>query len=682
VSATSGGGDRVDAAGVRLVSPNLFDVLGVTPHAGRTFTAASALQEAVVSYRVWQRVLDARPEAIGTVLWIDSQPYTVVGVMPERFWVGAMSSPIWLALDPLALAPGDGLEVIARRPPDITPAMLDARLQAGLAEYTRQLPAADRELRLHVSGIEGTPAGHQIGRLLHYVLATAVLLTLLIACANVAVLMIAQWTAREHELAIRASIGASRGRIVRALVTESVLIAACGGTLGIGATLALAGWVARRSGDGGFFDLSIDPRIFAQAAALTLLAGVLAGIAPALYETRRLQANPLRTLGGSDRVRQRWRSALVVFEITVTVALLVVTVSMVDGYQRARSAQIGYATRPLLIAWVEDLSGAATSQILQTLQHLPGVSGAAASASSAPPFMGGPHTHVAADAAGATSVGAQRTVVSAGFFSAIGVPIRAGRAFSGADLPTARNAIVNETLARRLFPGDDPVGRLVWDGELSYEIVGVAADYASTPMQSPATVPRLFVLLPADSDEVRRMHFVIRAEDDPAALVQSVRRELHRMAPGRVAHVNTVDQILNVMGQEILARHSALASSRQHRHAPDELGHLRHPCVYHRAAVPRAGCPDGHRRDRCGPAPTDWLADQQARHCRHGPWRRVDVRPRSDRAGGRRWQQRLRSIAPAFIIPVLLVAAIAVIATWVPSRRARRIDPAALLRSN
>jgi hypothetical protein len=87
--------------------------------------------------------------------------------------VGDMSSPIWLALDPLALAPGDGLEVIARRPPDITPAMLDARLQAGLAEYTRQLPAADRQLRLHVSGIEGTPAGHQIGRLLHYVLATA-----------------------------------------------------------------------------------------------------------------------------------------------------------------------------------------------------------------------------------------------------------------------------------------------------------------------------------------------------------------------------------------------------------------------------------------------------------------------------------------------------------------------------
>ncbi len=176
-----------------------------------------------------------------------------------------------------------------------------------------------------VSGIEGTPLGHQLSIVLPYLLAVSVVLTLLIACANVAVLMIAQWTAREHEVAIRAAIGASRGRIVRALLTESVVIAVAGGLVGIAAALVLRGFVIRNGGDVAFYDLSLDPRVFITTALIAVLAGVAAGLAPALYETRRLHGNPLRSMGVADRVRQRWRHALVVFEITVTIALLVQT---------------------------------------------------------------------------------------------------------------------------------------------------------------------------------------------------------------------------------------------------------------------------------------------------------------------------------------------------------------------
>ncbi len=209
----------------------------------------------------------------------------------------------------------------------------------------RLRPAGERDVRLLVSGIEGTPIGRQVALFLPYLLGTSVLLTLLIACANVAILLIAQWTTREHEIAIRASIGASRGRIVRALLTESVLIALCASVLGVCVTLILRTWVLRSAGgaaDDMFFDLSLDGRLFLQAAGVAFITGVLAGIAPALYETRRLHGNPMRTIATSDRVRQRWRHSLVVLEITITVALLVETAAMIDGYLRARSAQMGY----------------------------------------------------------------------------------------------------------------------------------------------------------------------------------------------------------------------------------------------------------------------------------------------------------------------------------------------------
>ena len=210
-------------------------------------------------------------------------------------------------------------------------------------------------------------------------------MTLLIACANVAILMIAQWTAREHEIAIRASIGASRGRIVRSLLTESLLVSICGGILGVCTTFALRGVILRNSGSNGFFDLSIDARILVQTAIIALVTGIAAGVGPALYETRRLHTNPLRAIASSsDRVRQRWRNALVVFEIAVTIALLVVTATMIDGYWRTRHAEVGFDTGPLLTVRVDNRNGVQSRLIVEALTGIPGV--AAASASTLVPF--------------------------------------------------------------------------------------------------------------------------------------------------------------------------------------------------------------------------------------------------------------------------------------------------------
>ena len=329
-------GDRREGMRIRRVTPNVFAILGVDPMLGRTFVddgLVDGSRSAVVSYRVWRFLLNGRADVVGTRIWIGSESYTVAGVMPERFWFSSMNSAIWVPLDAAGAQAETAVEVVARRPLGETPSQLAQRLQRGLSAYVAGLPAADRQRSLKVSGIEGTPAGNSMPVALPWMLATAVLLTVLIACANVAILVIAQWTAREHEIAVRASLGASRIRIVRALVTESILLAAIGGVFGIGATLALRGLIVRNAGPAiAFFDLSINPIVLIEAIGITLVAGVAAGIGPALFETRRLHDNPMRAIASADGLRQRWRHALEVLEIAVTVTLLVVTGGMINTY--------------------------------------------------------------------------------------------------------------------------------------------------------------------------------------------------------------------------------------------------------------------------------------------------------------------------------------------------------------
>ena len=431
----------------------------------------------------------------------------------------------------------------------MTAAALEARLQGGLQEFAGQLPSGQRNLRMKISGVGGTPMGHQLSIVLPYLLGMSVLLTLLIAIANVAILMIAQWTAREHEIAIRASIGASRGRIVRALLTESVLIAACGGLLGIAATLALRGVVVSQGGESQFLNLSIDPRVFVQTAIVALLTGVLAGVAPALYETRRLHTNPLRAIAGSDRVRQRWRSALVVLEITVTIALLVQTASMVDGYLRTRRAELGYDTRPLLTAQVENPAGVPIADVTDVLKRLPGV--ASASGATSMPYAAGPRVRVSGDATGAGALLVGSGSIGADYFTALGVTMRAGRTFTANEV--GQLAIVNESLARGLFGNRDAIGNRVWMGDKPFDVVGVVADYSTNLFRIRDVEPKIFLPLPSRRPDLTRVTFLIRAEGDPAPLTQTVRQEVRDALTGTlVTSSYTLDQIFNVIGQEIL----------------------------------------------------------------------------------------------------------------------------------
>lgn len=674
-------GDRTAAVPIRAVTPSLFAVLGAEPIIGRSLPAspdANGPPPALLSYRAWQELFDGRTDCVGRSFWIDNQPFVVSGVMPERFWYIATNSPIWTPLDVSRLSAQQSLDVVVRRPAAMTAATLEALLHPGMIEYATHLPRDRRDCVVAVSGIEGTPLGRQVSIMLPYVLATAALLTLLIACANVAVLMITQWAAREHEIAIRAAIGASRGRIVRSLLTESTMIAGIGGLLAVATVFALRAFVLRAGGDAAFYDLSIHPRVFFSTALIVLLTGIGVGLAPALHQTRRLHLHPLRAMAGGDRVRQRWRHALVVFEIAVTVAMLVETCALVDGYRRWMGAPLGFDTQPLLTADVENAAGAPVARLLDAARGLPGIQSAAAS--TALPFGArGKKVRVAATRGG-EALAAECAATSPSFLSVLGVRLRAGRGFAEGERETARTVIVNEALAARLFPHGRPIGATVWIGDVPHTLLGVAANYSNHPLQPLNAVLRVYTPLPATP--VKRIGLVARSRQ-PAPLVAPLRRELRAAAAGTVvSSLYTLDEITSIAGQEILAGTAPLVPL-------IALGLLLTAAGIYGVlafAVARRGRElavrvavgaTGHDLVRLVTAHTLKLVGTGA-GVGIGLTFALSRVVRAAGGGGSVYDPSL----VAFTVPAILIGVLAFAAAWLPARRASAIDPVVLLRTS
>jgi hypothetical protein len=316
------------------------------------------------------------------------------------------------------------------------------------------------------------------------------------------------------------------------------------------------------------------------------------------------------------------------------------------------------------------------------MTRLPGV--AAASASTAVPFASiGPRPSVAADAAGSGAVAAEQATISAGFFSTLGVPMRAGRQFSREDSALSRRAIVNEALAKRVFQGRRALDSQIWIGQTPFDIVGVVADYSTNPMRVAADEPKVFLPLGPDAAGPGQLLFLIRADGDPSALVQAVRREVRGVTAGTVVtSAWTVDQIVNVMGQEILAGVAPLVPLAAIGMTLTMAG------IYGVLAFAIA------RRTRelalrvaVGASGTDLVrlvATQTLRLVTVGCGIGIALTyalARVVRAGGGAGSV-FDPPAYAFVVPVLVILVIGLLATWSPSRRAATIDPAVLLRTN
>ena len=677
--------DRSEMAPLREVTPDFFPVVGVDAAIGRTFAgplADSTVPPAVLSYRLWQTLFDGRADAVGATVWIGRQAYAVIGVMPERFWFSSMDAPIWTRLDAAALDGEIAVEVIARRPAGMTHGRFEQQLEPALKEYASRLPMAERQLYLYVSGIEGTPIGRMMALFVPWLLGASVLLTLFIACANVAILVIAQWTAREQETAIRASLGASRARVVRALVTESVVMALAGGVLGVLATFALRGYIVSRVGASAvMFDLSVSPMILLLSAAIAILSGAFAGIGPALLETRRLHGNPLRMMQSSDRVRQRWRHTLVVLEIAITVALLVVSTTMVNSYRRHLSFNPGFATAPLATIRVEQAGGVNITEILDILKRTPGV--AAAAASTTIPYTGfGGRQRIAPDASGSTSFMAEVGSISADFFGTLGVSMRAGRAFTPHDTPDLRVTILSETMTRRVFGTRDPVGQRLWISNQPHDVVGVVADYANGTFQSPERLARAFVPLASGKTTREEVPFLIRGNSDPVALLDTFRRAVQQEQAGSlVTRGLTIEQAMTFGGREMLAATAPLmplVATGLFLTAVGIYGVLAFTVTRRSRELALRLAIGATRADL-----RRFVAAESVRLIVIGTMFGVGATfglsqiGRAAGGGGSMMDPNWVS----FLTPVVIIAVIAALATWIPLRRALRLDPSVLLRA-
>lgn len=670
--------DRRETVRLQQVTPDLFPMLGVHAALGRTFAADGRFDSSsvVLSHRLWELLFQQSPDAIGALVFIDGQGHNVIGVMPSRFSVSDFAL-LWTPLDVGALRITDRLDVIARRNPKQNHAELESVLGGASAEFVRGLPAAERSMRVTATPAIGTELGRQVGLLVVGLFGLSALLTLLIACANTAVLMIALWTRREREMAIRASIGAGRRRLVRLLLVESTVLAVLGGLLGICATVVFRDLLVARLPVAGMFNLSIHPGLVLKVGLIALAAGIVSGMLPALYESRELQIHPLRGIR-ADRQRQRLRHTLVVAEIAVTVALLVVTGVLFDAHRRNVSMDYGFPADQLLAARVENPLGFDPEAIRRQLGTIPGVVRVTA-ADAIPLFSSGLQKTVRLESDPAVSIRAEVARVDDDYFTAVDSRIVRGRPFASSDLGSGLPvAILSESLARRILPNAEPVGAVVQVDDSRIEIVGVSRDSITTFLGR----PRLRLFVPrVHTDRPTALGFLLRSAADSRDLARAVRSRIRTAGPDyRLGQVTTLRGVIEASSEEILVTTYPMLIVIAMGMGLSAVG------IYSVLSFSVA------RRSRelavriaVGASWKD-VATVVATHSLRlvaigsalGVLATFGLTRLAQGAGGvfdsPGWE--------AFVLPVVVLVTVGVFATWVPLRRATSINPSVLLRTD
>jgi putative ABC transport system permease protein len=546
-----------DAGAERLsvvwITPNTFRFLGVSPLMGRVFgstdAASDALDVAVLNHRTWVTLFAADPEILGRTIVLNGAPRTIVGVMPPRFeWHVAdlwIPGPLNRADDPKSVKGSRWFQ--ARLRPGVTVEEAAAQMNVIAARRARDYPQEYPEnSRIQVITVIDWVVG-QFRRVL-YTLFAAVGLLLVIACCNVANMLLARATAREREIAMRAALGASRGRIVRQLLVESVLLAAGGALAG---TLLAYGGIAGlarlmpRQGVAWETELRLDQPVLLFALAIAALATLAFGLFPALHSVRRELVGGTNIGGRSGtagRSQTRMRNSLVVAEVALSMVLLLGAGLLVQSFIRLVGVDLGIDPRNLLVTGVAFAPGQYQSaaeqrrfyrQALERIETIPGVMSAAVS--SGPPPFGGMRTDlIVPGMAAPQSSSGSLVFCSERFFDTIGLKVLMGRSLSTADVETSRQvALVNETLARQYFGAQPPIGRTIRVSRLAslptpiadptFEIIGVVPDTANQGVREPSA-PQVYV--PFTLRGPASLGLVLRTANDPMRYVNALRREV------------------------------------------------------------------------------------------------------------------------------------------------------------
>jgi predicted permease len=531
------------------VTANYFEVMGVRPILGRTFTADEDRPDndrvVVLSHRLWTRRFGASEAAVGRELRMNGAAYQIAGVMPESFDLTTDSEELWtpIAFTPAQRAMHDEhyLMVYGRVPAGVTRQQIQAKLDALALRLRHDFPKDDETVSFGTVPFFEQFVGDVRQRLL--TLLAAVGLVLLIACGNVANLLLARGTARAREMAVRTALGAGRGRILRQLLTESAVLALSGAAAGLlFARAFVAAVVAWSPHDVPRLEQArIDPTALGFAIAIALVSSVLCGLAPALRVSRRDLQSGLRDggRGSTGGLRDRMRGGLIVAEVSLSLLLLIGAGLLIRSAIALQRTSTGFEPRGVLSARVTlpATSYVEPARILETLQRIngaaagiPGVASAAITSYAAMGSGGGSNGLVpeGREPVAANFINSTLRVITPSFFATMGVPIVKGRNFSDGDRADGQLVmIVSARLAAVAFPGQDPIGKRIaccvqGPGGLKV-IVGVAGDIRS---RGPAVAPRPEFYLPiaqAPSDVwnwFRTLYVVVRTPGDPAALIK------------------------------------------------------------------------------------------------------------------------------------------------------------------
>ncbi|HEX5435952.1 MAG TPA: ABC transporter permease [Gemmatimonadaceae bacterium] len=562
-----------------MVTANFFSTLGVQPVLGRAFSPQEEdgqHQVAILSYGLWQRRFGGDAHVVGRTITVDGKPTAIVGVMPavlERTFDGRL----WLPAD--MHAPGmetnrheHAYYAIGRLRPGVTL----ARARAALGPISAQLAAAyplDHGTHLYIQPYRDVVVGHAAPVLA--VLLGAVGLVLLIACANVASLMLARGTARESEIAVRTALGASRSVLVRGLMTESLLLGAAAG----GAGLVLAYLLVRgvRAVAGGMLpraaEVHIDGRALLFTLGITLLTTLAFGLAPALHAARRSLATAMRTMGRSSGSRRslRVRDALVVGQVALSLVLLAGAGLLLRSLSRVRQVDPGFDASHLLTAQIplpaaryatRESADLFWTQLLQRVRALPGVTAAAGTGHL--PLRGVGDAMYYEEGHPPLSLAdarlAELNVVTDGYFHAMRIPIITGRPLGETErrmdgVPAAGTdsvkgdevegaVVISRHIAQELFPHQNPLGRRLVIGSQHAEVVGVAGDVHGRG-QAVAADDMLYLSL-HQRRSFLPLSLVVRARGDASALAPAIRNVLHQLDPTvPLAEVTTMDGLLH-----------------------------------------------------------------------------------------------------------------------------------------
>jgi putative ABC transport system permease protein len=556
------GDGQPEALTVIGVTHTLFPLLPVAPRVGRAFTAdedkPGGPRVVILSDGLWQRRFGGDRDVIGRSISLDGNPHTVIGVLPPGLGF-ATDADLWEPLrpDPASNRGDHRLGVVGRLRPGTTIESATADLRAVARQLAQQYPASNAEWGARLASFRDWLIGPEV-RDRVIALLVAVGLLLLMACVNVANLLIARASTRQREMGVRAALGAGRWRITRQLLTESLTLAALGAAVGVALAAAAMPVLRKVGGDAvpRLDEMSLDWRVLAFAVGASLVTGLLFGLAPALHAARAGLHAMLRS-GTRVAATGRLRSTLVVASIALAMLLLVGAGLVGTSFLRLMRVDPGFDPEHVLVASISlprerypnDRIAAFHGEAMARIAAMPGVR--AAGMVNIAPFSGG-NTAIEFSLVGGPPARpgdfpqAGWRSVTPGYFAALGIRLKRGRRLNESDVGNGTPVIViSDTMARRYWPGEDPIGRQirVGNGKSPFTVVGVVNDIrAQTLEEEPAPI----MYLSYHQVSLRSMWLTVRAVGAPTSVANAVQREIwaiDKTLP--VANVQPLTQLIS-----------------------------------------------------------------------------------------------------------------------------------------